>query len=154
MKCDQVSLILRFYDESRLCPPSCNPPPSPKPAKITLPEPGTPLKPCKIRENTWFLRYFRPPEPPWSLLAWPPRKPQDAPGRAQEAPRRAQEAPKRPPEGPKRPPRRHQKAQEAPKRRPEAPRPQAHGTTSLLALGGRRQEGVAPWIRPLSLQAH
>ena len=153
-------------------PPSCSPPP-PGPKRAKLPSrsrapkfwgvPGPPLKPCKIRENTWFLRYSRPPEPPWSLPPAPggpqdapktktrprgpqepPRRPPGAPKEALSGPRTRPRGPKRPQDAPKRPPRRHQKAQEAPKRRPEEPRPQAHGTTSLLALGGRRQEGVAP----------
>ena len=72
--------------------------------------------------------------------------PQDEPKRPQGPPRRPPGVPKTPQDAPKRPPRGHQKTQEAPKRRPQTPRLQAYGTTSLLAFGGRRQEGVAPWI--------
>ena len=90
----------------------------PSPVKITTPEPfpqiwgvpGPPLKSCRIRENTWFLRYFRPPERP------APREPQDVPKRPQDAPR----SPKTPQDAPKRPKTRP-RGQEAPKRRPEAP---------------------------------
>ena len=98
-----------------------------------------------------------------------PRRPKESPKDTPRSPGSAQEAPRRPQKAPKTAPRRAQGAQEAPRSPPGGPpeppprtqepaprRPPgrhaahvptiAHKPTSQEALGGRRQEGVAPWI--------
>ena len=59
MKCDQVSLILRCYDATRLLSPLLKVPPRPKTRDDYHPEARcydfwAPLKPRKIRVNTLF----------------------------------------------------------------------------------------------------